>query len=158
MKDKLLHGIIFLTLLSAWGLLLFFFYFLFIPKSNLQIGNIEIDGITHTKQTHVEHSHLIKGETVNFRVEICKLTDYPVNIVTELFDGEKDAILLRSVVYAGDSTCHFVVFSSVIPSNALNGEYALRVSANQRINFLRNPVAEKTIGGFEVLPSEHLEE
>lgn len=154
MINRILYASSIGVLLIALGFVVWMFTLLFFPSTNLEIKDVEING-TRTSNGHVEHGHLIQGEGINVRTEICKLTDFPVEASVELFDGEKDNVILAQGKTFTDKGCHHIILSAIIPASAPTGDYSVRVTASQNINYLRVEGDKLEIPGFMVVDESH---
>lgn len=149
-KDKAFIIMSGLTLAIGLFFVLLFLVRLFYPKTNLEIRSLQV--LDHG---HFEHGHVVQNEQMSFRVEICKITDIPVEIVIEMRDGTKDDIPLKTVVSHSKKGCAFVLTEAVIPRHAPLGEYSLFIMARQEINTLRKENSEYSVGDLTIVEEGH---
>lgn len=150
--NKLFYIAAMVTLMISFFFLTWFFYNWITPKADLRITDVEIKD----EIGHVNHKHLMRGAPISFRVHICKITDIPVNASIDLFDGEKDYISIFSSVFFLEKGCSHAVMTGIIPVNAPLGDYNVRVTLHQRLNFLRQESAVHTVGGYMTVDVDHV--
>src|SRR3990172_9650172 len=154
-STKSLNIISMLTLLVGFFFIGFLGFNLIYPKTNLELKNVTVNGITHNQDTHVQHKQLIRGSNIDFIVEVCKLTNVPITITAELFDGIKDVVPLLEKTSQTAAGCGNLIVSANLPTVSPLGGYNLKITIMQEINYLRKTSDSIVIEGFEVVKENH---
>jgi len=141
------------TLIICMFFMIWFMFSLFFPPGNLEVGEISFNGGSHAK-----HGHFTRGEDIDFRIGVCKITNVPVDVTIEMFDGDKDEIPLSSERTYSRKGCTNLVLAARIPRNAPLGRYNIRVIGHQNINNMRQEHDEVVIPDILVVDEFHNEE
>lgn len=138
------------TLIIGVFFMVLFILSFFYPKTDLRITGVTVNG-----SEHVRHGHFVRGDELNFRISICKITNLPVSVSVELFDGDKDNLPLITKVSTSQKGCVNLIVGGIVPLNAPLGEYNVKVVAHQDINPRREAHVELVIPNMKIVDLEH---
>lgn len=126
--NKLLYIFIWITILTALGLMFTIFYWLFYPYKIADFKNVPFPIINESKT-------ISRGDRVRYNIEYCKYTD----VIPELTKFFIDGVVFETPKTVGvvENGCGSVIADAYIPRAIPPGNYSIKTVARYKVNPIR---------------------
>ena len=141
MKNRLFYGFLGAVLLTAMGLLGYFYYLLLWPVTVTKFNVARFQVLT---------KNVKQGGTLLYVVDYCKYKDFSANLSRSFVDS----LVYRTPNTTGNLAigCHQVTTSLQVPLALSPGVYHLEITVSYDVNPLRTETHKLATEEFQVLP------